>query len=455
MATRMYSVQRTVFSCLSWLTLAISAIAADRYATPSGAGAQDGSSWANAYPQAQIQAAVDHLAAGDTLNLGSGTYSLPSLAISGSGTAGNLRQIVGVETKNGGGLPLFQGTHVAASDRGGALVTISSSGANYWAIKNIQIKNFRFGVDMLPSGTTYASYKNILLDNISMDTVEDGFRLCNCSYITVKNCSVIRHTKKGFRYGAYSAYVSFVNCKTDCNGGDDSFPAQRIPNGFYGADTKGAAIIHDITFTDCISRNNRFKTTLKYWNGDAFSTEKGTYNVTYTRCAGFDNHDAAFDNKASNVKFVDCVASGNKRGFRIWGSGYTLRNCLAVNSHSWGDKMDALGIWISKQGASADVYNCTFHNNQAYQLYTEGGKLDVYDSILSTTDSTEKLTGGSPITLTRVASYVPGGSDADPKFVAPSKNWTGSPTNAFDSKTYGAEKGYSSTSVQHSAASSR
>jgi parallel beta-helix repeat protein len=451
----MHSVQRTVVSGLSWLTLATSAIAADRYATPSGSGAHDGSSWANAWPQAQIQAAVDKLAAGDTLNLGSGTYSLPSLTISSSGTAGNLKQIVGVETENGGGLPLFQGTHVAASDRGGAFLTISSSGAHYWAIKNIQIRNFRFGVDMAASGTTDALYTNILLEHIAMDTVQDGFRLCNCSYITVKNCSVIRHTKKGFRYGEYSAYVSFVNCRTDCNGGDDSFPAQRIPNGFYGADTKGAAIIHDITFTDCISRNNRFATTLTYWNGDAFSTEKGTYNVTYTRCAGFDNHDAAFDNKANNVTLVDCVASGNKRGFRIWGSGYTMRNCLAVNSHSWGDRMDALGIWISKERASAEVYNCTFHNNQTYQLYTEGGRLDVYDSILSTTDATEKLTGGSTITLTRVTSYVPGGSDADPRFVAPAKNWTGSPANAFDSQAYGAEKGYSSTSVQRSAASSR
>jgi|GEM_PF-1991624 len=48
--------------------------AATRYVTPSGAGAMDGTSWANAYPSASLQTAITNSASGDQVWVAVGTY---------------------------------------------------------------------------------------------------------------------------------------------------------------------------------------------------------------------------------------------------------------------------------------------------------------------------------------------------------------------------------------------
>ena len=82
-------VPRSVLLGTFLVSLAADLVAANRYATPAGAGAMTGTDWANALPQSQIQSTINALAAGDTLYLGSGTYPLLQLVLPGNGAAGS------------------------------------------------------------------------------------------------------------------------------------------------------------------------------------------------------------------------------------------------------------------------------------------------------------------------------------------------------------------------------
>ncbi|MDX2185996.1 MAG: malectin domain-containing carbohydrate-binding protein [Opitutaceae bacterium] len=427
---------------LALLGAVLTAKAATIYMTPSGAGSQNGSSWSNALPQSQIQSTVNNLQPGDTLSLGSGTYTFSSLSISGSGTAGNPKSIVGVNT--GSGIPVLQGTFNVANSAGGVSFISFPGAASYWEIKNLSIRNQPFAINLPLNGTTYTLRNNLLFENLSFDSIEDGIRIYNSSNITVRNCTVVRHTKKGFRISQYSRFITFIGCSTDCTGGDSSFPARAIPTGFFGDDTSGAAIIHDLQFIDCIARNNRFaQSSTAYWNGDGFSTESGTYNVTFTRCKSYDNDDGGFDNKADNLTYEHCVAAGNKRAYRQWGNNGQMFNSIAVNGVQFGGTGGIAGLWVSQYGADIDVSFSTFHDTGTGVDAEPGSSVTVSDSILSTTSSSTPFTAGSP-TLVATATYRPG-SGTNPNYLSASAGWRGSPANAYDSQTYNQTKGYHSS----------
>jgi opacity protein-like surface antigen len=88
-------VVRAALACGAALALVSSSFAADAYATPEGAGDRNGSSWAHAYDQSQIQSAANALTPGDTLYLGSGTYESVSLTLTSSGEPSLPKSIVG------------------------------------------------------------------------------------------------------------------------------------------------------------------------------------------------------------------------------------------------------------------------------------------------------------------------------------------------------------------------
>ncbi len=418
------------------------AFAADYYATPSGAGAQTGSSWADAYPQTQIQAALDALAPGDTLNLGSGTYTLTSLTINGSGSAGTPKTLLGVDT--GSGIPLFQGTFNVANSANGAIFVRFPGAANHWVFKNLQFKNHPFVIAMVPSGTTDTLRTNISFENLAFDSIEDCIRIFNASNVTVKNCTMVRYTKRGVRVGDPSSFVTVQNCSADCNGGDDSFPARAIPAGFHCE----SGPVHDVSFIDCTARNNRYQqSSTSYWNGDGFGSERGNYNISFLRCAAYDNHDGGFDNKADDITYEHCVAAGNSRGFRHWGLNGQMTNCVVAFNSKWGGTGASYGLWVSENNGDLTASFTTVHNSGTAVHANSGGNAvaAILDSILSTTSATAAFTSGN-VTLTNTATFRPG-VGTDPNYVDPISTWRGFPLDAMDSQTYGLTKGYSSDRV--------
>lgn len=68
----------------------------------------------------------------------------------------------------------------------------------------------------------------------------------------------------------------------------------------------------------------------KYWNGDGFSDERGNRDIQYLACVAIGSSDGGFDLKSANVLLAGCTARGNKRNYRLWGSG-RLTNCRSEN----------------------------------------------------------------------------------------------------------------------------
>lgn len=421
--------------------------AASFYATPTGAGTKTGGSWANAYDQSQIQAAVTALTPGDTLYLGSGTYPLLNVTMTGSGAAGTPKSVIGVDT--GAGLPLAQAnwseTAPATTPANSGYAFRFNGTASHWVLKDVRATRYSQALTMVSTG----SYSNLTIDNLDADTVRDGIAMINLTNSTVKNCDVIRHTKKGFRLAENVSFVNIQNCTADANGGNNAFPIEAYPTGFYSDSSSGN---HDNTYTDCTARNQRMagQAVNSYWNGDGFTSESSSYNYRYVRCKAFDSHDGGFDDKARATVYDSCVAIGNKRGFRYWGSDGLMVNCLSAYNQSWGDvdsvtgqPMSALGLWAS---GTINVSQSTLHNAINVQAFAEpSGEIILNDCILSVDGafSTGTMTSGNVI-LNGTKQYKPGvGPDAAPSYVAPSRTWTGSPANAFDSLTYTSpEKGY-------------
>lgn len=464
MKPKLHPVTRiSILFCFLLITAPRALAAASVYLTVTGAGAQDGSSWNDAYSVARLQHAVTALAGGDTLNLGSGTYPVTTpILIAGSGTAGHPKTIRGVDT--GGGLPLLQGDYdvnvpasVAAGSENDICFTFGTGPVAWWQLKDLRLKNYSWAIRLGLSGTTDTLRTHLTFDNLDGDSVEDFIQIHNASQVVIKDCDVIRYCKKAFRYGDYISHLAFVNCTADATGGDDRFPTRAIPAGFQGGDTEGEPRIHDVSFTDCTARNNGYQPQRPYWNGDGFVSEEGTYNISYVRCRSFNNHDGGFDDKADHVTYTDCIAIGNAKGFRYWGNHGTYINCLAAYNRAHGGNNASVGLWVGKikqpnaPVGVVHIFNSTFHNNGKWALESyEGGRITATDSILSVDGDFAQagFANNTLVTLADTLEYRPEADPAaNPRYVAPSADWTGKPANAFDSTQHGPAKGYHSSRV--------
>lgn len=131
-------VSRALITIGLGLTLSQVSLATDYYATPSGAGSQDGSSWCNAFSQSQVENALDSsMQPGDVLHLGSGTYS-QAIHIDSSGAAFTNKRLVGEDT--GSGLPVIDmGNWSRTSPTSGAWSTLGQSSVAIGALSGLDV----------------------------------------------------------------------------------------------------------------------------------------------------------------------------------------------------------------------------------------------------------------------------------------------------------------------------
>jgi hypothetical protein len=61
-----------------------------------------------------------------------------------------------------------------------------------------------------------------------------------------------------------------------------------------------------------------------YWNGDAFSAEGNTYDLTFKNIVGEGITDAVFDVKSRTAVFENCGGRNTKRTFRLWKGTYDI-----------------------------------------------------------------------------------------------------------------------------------
>lgn len=443
---------------LCCLGLTVAAGATDYYVTETGSGAKTGTSWADAFDKSVLNTTGDVLlnttmVAGDTLYVGSGNYGAYALSLTSSGSAGLPKSIIGVDT--GTGLPVFNSNNWSRTNPTagqGSIIGIGT-GASYWTVANLNLRNCVIAVTASTTGTTRTG---LTFRNVDIQYVRHGFYVSNCDDLLIEDCSVTLYSKHAYRLELGCDNVAFNNCVADLSLGDASWYDYSEPFVYGFIVNNGGAANTNIAFTDCLAQNNlqNGQSATGFWNGDGFDSENNTVGISYTRCIAINNEDGGFDCKqaaGSNMTFTDCVSVGNANNYKVWASTVDFNNCVSSFQRprgGSGTSNDVNGIRI--ENATTTVRYCSFLGSTGaeYNIAEKGasGTATVYDSILAFNTASGGGQKSGTVTLdASTVSYRPG-SGVDPAFVNPVSTWDGLGTD-MDSVTYGLTKGYNSEAV--------
>lgn len=370
---------------------------ADRYVTPEGTGARDGSDWANALPATSetLQQAWDALPPGGTLFVGSGVYGELALRIAAGGEADAPRTLRGVDT--GDGLPLFQGnwSKAAPSENLRSFIDAKAS-AHHWAIRDLRVDAYSTAVRLRGPN------EHVRIENVDVERSRDAIVLAGggadapSRHIRIRDCDFHFYTKRAVRIRGGVSDVEIRNCHADAGG--EPWAVERFVIGFHimsGEDGPN----HDILFADCTARNHYDDNGEGYWNADGFAAEAGNHAIRYERCGSFDNTDGGWDDKSTEPVYIDCTASGNKRNFRIWNGPQPARftGCVSREATKLGGSGDPAGLWLGSDAAVAFDRGTFADNPTAFELEDEGpnhhGSLIVRESGVSIPANGEVLRG--------------------------------------------------------------
>ncbi|QNK56998.1 sugar-binding protein [Paenibacillus sp. PAMC21692] len=426
-------------------------VQADRYVTPLGAGAKNGTSWSNAMQGDKaggLQAAWAETGPTSTLYVGSGSYTVPQTLNMTSGGLDvlNMKKLVGVNT--GGGLPEFTGDFQLTNQVNRSFINVPI-GVSYWTVQDIVIRNYYNGI--------YANgqHEGIRILNVSVHDMSDGIYLwgratrsnpdAGSHDIVIKDGEYTNFTKSAVRFRNGNYLASVINVTADA-GGQANWAPGNFPMGFRIGNSPEQSYIfdHDIVFQDVVSKNSWHENGTDYWNGDGFTAERQAYNITYLRSKAFGSTDGGWDDKSIDPVLIGTVAFDNKRNYRFWGNP-TLIQAVGGYSFKRGGSGDAPGLWVGSGTGKADVYYSTFFNNQHSEIALESSsnEVNLYNSIVGKTNGTYlyALNGGQ-LTATDTEQYIQGVQGTNPQLVnGANDEWDGEGDD-FNSLVYGNTKGY-------------
>ncbi|HYG34490.1 MAG TPA: right-handed parallel beta-helix repeat-containing protein, partial [Clostridia bacterium] len=403
-------------------------------------GAKSGRDFSNALPADKLQAALDASGPTNTVWIGSGVYSNLALQWHGSGadlTA--MKSLVGVDT--GGGMPLL----VSDFDRrnpgktGRTLLTVSS-GVSYVRIAQLRVEGHSTAIRL------QGRHHGIRLESIQVTNARDGFWIdggaavdqpeTGSSDLELRDCSVTRFTKRGFRVLGGNAQVRFIKCRAEAGGKE--WAAENFPIGFHVLGGENGVVDRDITFEDCIASGAWHDAGNRYWNGDGFAAERATRNLTWKGCFASENTDGGWDLKTQSATLINCVSIGNKRNYRFWPSAapFVVENCVSAYSQEHKSGTPAQGAWI-KATATVQMRRCTFWQDGASIAVEDGSESEptlvrLDRCLLRPTDVGEAVDFSPGVRCDNQGSILAKGGDPEIRLTRPDSTWHGG-DDAFDS----------------------
>ncbi|WP_242415094.1 hypothetical protein [Sphingomonas panni] len=329
---------------------------------PGGAGAMDGSSWADAAPLTAMDAMVTRAAAigGDVwVRADLGPYAQNgNIPITHGGTAQRRVTIRGVDGNGQSMAARIVGARANPWTKGaadGAEVFRLRSGADHLGFAFLRFEDQGYGCirsqqphsDLLIEDCSFANVRAFYENGSSghgIDATISGFTMQRCT-----GMGWSKHFAR-FRYASHDILIE------DCTGDSLEQDGDNFCNGIVleGSESVGLAPdglpngVHDVIMRRCSMGNCR-DTLNFYQNGDAFGSEGQDYNVLFEDCHGWGCSDAAFDCKSRNTRFVRCSADDCKRGFRIWGDAVAV-DCVVTNPRKRGGTGAAACISTFKKG---------------------------------------------------------------------------------------------------------
>jgi hypothetical protein len=284
----------------------------------------DGSSWDNAASLQQLPTLVARtmpdgvvLLAGD---LGSYAITAP-ITLTNGGVAGHPVTIEGATTTGAvSPLPEITGTRTSPYSPTGSPGTEAfrlMGGASHLRFVGLAFKNigdgcFRFGDTIADVGIASVTATNV---RRFVETLASGnAATASVTGLTVQHVDVRGFSKGAVRIGGGSSDVLLEDVFGD---------SQRQDGDNFAMGVSLDDTTHDVTLRR-VTMSNSLDTIHAYWNGDGFAAEKGVHNLVFENTVANGNSDAGYDIKASNVTMTATSASGNKRNYRLWGTGTHL-----------------------------------------------------------------------------------------------------------------------------------
>lgn len=326
------------------------------YLAPAAQGTEDGSSEANADTYENIN---DYIAPGETIILitSAGSYSRNNTGplITTGGSVGNPCVIGGASA---GARAVFTSNRETPWLGGteGAIFFQLGPGADYLTWQHLDVSNLKqmFQVGAPISGLTITDY---IADNVR-------FGMENRIVAGQTDATISGFTFTDWTFTAYSkrmielAYNSHDGVITDVDGDSEQTDLDPIAMGIHFDNS-----VHDVVCTR-VTAHNHYHDAAAYWNGDGFSSEDGTYRLTFIDCDAFGSTDGGWDLKTDGVRLLRCRASDNKRNFRLWGRDVELVNCVGAHPNLRGGTGTQAQIHATDE-ADVVMSGCVFVDHDA------------------------------------------------------------------------------------------
>ena len=328
-----------------------------RYIAPQKLGTGDGSSWENSAGLSNLSTMIAQAGADGTvlLRADQGAYHTSGqISITNGGTNGHPVTVMGVD---GAGHPMraeIIGTRdevVTTTSAPGSEVFRLLEGANNLSFENLSFANqgngcFRIGADIA----------NLTIQHVDAHNVErfiEDYASGTRTSATVAGLAVHDVDVTGFSRGvirlSYDSHAVVLENVT----GDSK--RQNADSWATGVSLEGT--VHDVTIANA-AMSNSFDDSTSYWNGDGFSAEAQTHDITFENTFAAGNTDGGYDIKSNNVTMIDAVAEGNKRNFRFWGHNVTVIDSTSIDPHMQGGAGSQDHINLA-DGASVTIVNST------------------------------------------------------------------------------------------------
>ncbi len=310
------------------------------YVDVSAPGANNGTSWLDAYHF--LQDALTAAVSGDTIQVAQGTYHPDANTAYPNGTgdrAATFTLKTGVTAKSG-----YAGYGQADPNARdiSAYETILSGDLNE-----------DDGPDFANNGEN--SYHVVTTNGTGQDTILDGFT------ITGGNANLSNYYGGGIYNSSGSPTINNCCIKQNYSNGRGAF---------YNSNGNP-------TLTDCIFSTNRSK-----YNAGAIQNSGGNFVLNKCKFLGNETQNG-FGGAAYNTGIltaVDCLFAGNTAANRTGGGIYTVSDVTLTNCVFTGNSATN-GGGIYNSGGTLTLTNCTFSANSAYGVYTRDNTTTVTNCI--------------------------------------------------------------------------
>lgn len=394
------------------------------YISPAGAGSHNGASAANAGTIYDLPKFIAAAGPGDEVRLlaDKGAYKVTKqITIAAGGGAGAPITVRGAASDGTAMAATIVGTRATGWKPGlaeGVELFRLVGGADHLKFADLATKNLGNGVFRIGANLTDLSIKRVAASNVTRfieNYVSGSATSASVNGLTVEDVTIAGYSKNAIHLKYNSHNVTLRNVVGD---------SQKQNGGLVMSGVFLEGTVHDVLMDRVTMRNNYGHGAAgDYWNGDGFTAERDTYNLTFRDTIATGNTDAGYDVKGNNVTMIRAQASDNTKNFRLWGGeSVTVTDSVSANPRYFGG-IGKVSHFHAPSGANVTLDNFRYTDSSTVKVFdlSNGGNqvrlvgmaLPSVGDIHFGNNSLIRLPTGLVVNGTSAADVLAGGTGAD------------------------------------------